>query len=298
MTIRLGTVAPVGFAEFADPAWLGCMRELGCSSVQVYRNRIGRGGDPAKPVTTREMRDYVAAGEMPCDSLHGLYGNDLDPSNPDESARRAAVDVFKAEGDLAMELGGPLVVVHCAGIVPEGRSVSAEERALRWSQLRKSAAELASFGQAQGVRYALENLPPYHFVGSDTPALRALLDELNSPRVGMCFDVAHANLVGDPIRATAAAAGQMIYVHICDNHGRSDDHLMPFCGTIDWNAFARALNEGRYTGVLMLEVFPALRELRRFLDEGMKDKLAAFLRQANGKPSPSPDADAVSKNAV
>lgn len=283
MKARLGTVAPVGFAEFADPAWLGCMRNLGCNSVQVYRNRIGRGGDPARPVTTREMLDYVAAGGMPCDSLHGLYGNDLDPSNPDESARRSAVDTFKAEGDLALELGGPLVVVHCSGIVPEGRSVSGESREIRWTQLRKSAEELDAFGQKQGVRYALENLPPYHFVGSDVAALARLLADMNSPNVGLCFDVAHANLAGDPIQAAATAVEQMIYVHICDNQGKSDDHLMPFQGDIDWHGFGRTLRTGGYNGVLMLEVFPSLNELRRLLDEGMKEKLEGLLRETNGE---------------
>ncbi|MBN1555690.1 MAG: sugar phosphate isomerase/epimerase [Phycisphaerae bacterium] len=283
MTASLGTVAPVGFADFANPAWLGCMRELGCSSVQVYRNRIGRGGDPAKPVTTRDMLDYVAAGDMPCDSLHGLYGNDLDPSNPDESARRTAVDVFKSEGDLALELGGPLVVVHCAGIVPENHVVTEKEKRLRWDQLRKSAAELADYGEKQQVRYALENLPPYHFVGSDVSALHTLLEELHSPYLGMCFDVAHANLLCDPVPAAAGATDRMIYVHICDNHGQADEHLMPFHGNINWPAFADALHKGNYNGVLMLEVFPTLEELRRLLQEGLKEKLTAFLRQANGK---------------
>lgn len=287
MTLQLGTVAPVGFADFADPAWLGCMRALGCSSVQVYRNRIGRGGDPARPVTARDMREYVAAGGMPCDSLHGLYGNDLDPSHPDESARRAAVDVFRAEGDLALELGGPLVVVHCAGIVPEGASVSAREQSLRWKQLRRSAEELADFGARRGVRYALENLPPYHFIGSDISALRAVLDDLDSPHVGLCFDVAHAHLAGDPSGAAAAANGRMIYVHLCDNHGQSDDHLLPFQGRIDWPGFARALRQSRYDGVLMLEVFPPLAELRRFVEQGGKEKLADFLRQAGENAPPS-----------
>lgn len=283
MNARLGTVAPVGFADFADPEWLGCMRKLGCTSVQVYRNRIGRGGDPARPVTTREMLDYVAAGEMPCDSLHGLYGNDLDPSSPDEAARRAAVDTFKSEGDLALELAGPLVVVHCAGITPEGYAVGDEEHAVRMAQLRKSAEELSEFGEKQKVRYALENLPPYHFVGSDTAALANLISDVDSPNVGMCFDVAHANLAGDPIRATAAAVEQTIYVHICDNGGVKDDHLMPTRGQIDWSAFGRALHDGGYGGVLMLEVFPALDELRKFLDEGIKDKLDALLHETNGK---------------
>ncbi len=281
MTVQLGSVAPIGFDEFRDPQWLGCMRELGCTSMQIYRNRHGNEADRSGPVTIRQIQEYVAAAELPCDSLHGLYGNDLDPSNPEEKARLAAIDVFKAEGDLALQLGGPLVVVHCAGIFPHG--LPHGEKEVRRNQLRKSIEELGRFGQSRSVRYAFENLPPYHAIGYDVADLAELLDEVDLPAVGMCFDVAHANLTGDPIQAVIQGGGQIDYVHICDNHGFSDDHLMPFSGEIDWNAFAEAIRRVGYDGVLMLEVFYKLDELRRLIDEGIGEKLAQFIYLAGGR---------------
>ncbi len=173
------------------------------------------------------------------------------------------------------------MVVHCAGIAEPGRSVSPDEAKRRWEQLTKSIRELADFGRAQQVRYAFENLPPYHFIGAEVSELARRIQRIDDPFVGMCFDVAHAKLAGDPIQAAEAAAETTVYVHICDNHGRADEHLLPFQGRIDWSAFAAVLRKHRYDGVLMLEVFPQLDELRRFVDEGLGEKLAAFLAKAN-----------------
>ena len=174
-------------------------------------------------------------------------------------------------------------MVHCAGIFPDG--LAPGEKEVRRNQLRKSIEELGRFGQSQSVHYAFENLPPYHAIGHDVAELAALLNEVDLPAAGMCFDVAHANLTGDPIRAADLADGQMKYVHICDNHGDSDGHLMPFCGEIDWIAFAHAIRRAKYDGVLMLEVFYKLDDLRRLIDEGIGDKLANFIAIAGG-PEP------------
>ncbi|MCD4824478.1 MAG: sugar phosphate isomerase/epimerase [Phycisphaerae bacterium] len=280
MAVRLGTVAPVGFDDFADPAWLGCFRQLGCHSVQVYRNRHGNDASHSGEVTTRQIKEYLAAAELPCDSIHGLYGNDLDPSSPDETVRRAAVETFKSEGQLALELGGPLVVVHCSGVFPG--QPSAEDKRIRYDQLRKSVEELGEFAQVSGIRYAFENLPPYHAVGSDVGKLAEMLRDINLPSIGMCFDVAHANLAGDPVAAAALAGDVMSYVHICDNNGLTDDHLMPFCGEIDWLGLAKQIAEANFDGVLMLETFYKLEQLRKLIDEGLGEKLAEFLTAAGG----------------
>jgi sugar phosphate isomerase/epimerase len=271
-------VAPVGFSDFADPTWLRTMRDLGCRSAQLYRNRnVEPGG---KPISARDMRDYLAAAGLPCDSLHGLYGNDIDVSSPDESARRRAVEVFRGEGELALDVGGPLVVVHCSGTGEQ--PVSADEHAARRDQLRRSIADLAEIGREIGVRYAFENLPGYHRMGSDTGELTALLAEVEEPSAGLCFDVAHSFLVGDPVADIARTAGRMIYVHACDNHGRSDEHLMPYQGKIPWSDVARALAAQHYDGVVMLESFRNVDELIRLRDQNYGENLADFLRIANG----------------
>jgi sugar phosphate isomerase/epimerase len=273
MSVRLGTVAPVGFHEFPPEQWLPSMRELGCSVVQVYRNQ-------AASVSRRQMRDAVAVSGLPCDSLHAIFGEAFDPSAPLERARRFAVDAYKSEGNLAAELGGPLAVIHCSTIRRQG--VSPAERQERVAQLRKSIEDLAVYGQSIGVRYAFENLPAYHPVGSDVAELAKLLAESAQANVGMCFDCGHANMTGDVVGAAAQAAGQIIYVHLSDNSGKGDDHLMPTYGSVDMLGLARALHSTGYDGTLMLEVFYGLSALKRFRDEGCAARLKKIVDAANG----------------
>lgn len=276
------TVAPVGFEDFADPDWLRCMKRLGCSSAQLYRNQRGNDASHDGPVTTQQMLDYLAEADLPCDSLHGVYGNALDPSDPDEQARRKTLDALRREGELAIQLGGPLVVVHCSGRIPDTATCTESHRRERWDQLRRSVETLARAGEDLGVVYALENLPPYHWIGWDVGRLAALVEEFGHPQIGLCFDVAHARLAGDELAAIHQAGENIRYLHLCDNHGLKDDHLLPFLGSTPWSAVAQALRQARYGGILMLEVFHDLPELRDYLAEGWVKKLAGLLDEISG----------------
>ena len=271
--IRLGTVAAVGFDDFDPPEWLGCWRRLGCQVVQAYRNQQA-------DLSVRQIQDAVAAGGMPCDSLHGVFGEEYDPSCPDEAGRNFAVETYKREAELCTALGGHLVVVHCSTIRREG--ISPAEHRLRIAQLRESIVELGEFGAGCGIQYAFENLPGYHAIGSDVAELAGVLAEVDAPNTGMCYDSGHANMVGDPVAAARAVGGQMIYAHISDNSGRADEHELITCGTIDAAALAAALREIGYRGTFMLEVFYKADRLRRLIDEGAAERLARLLRIANG----------------
>jgi sugar phosphate isomerase/epimerase len=272
--VVLGTVAPIGYEEFASPEWLASLRRLGCSVVQAYRNQ-------AVPVTTRQMVEHILAGGMPCDSLHGVYGGRLDPSSPNEDDRQYTVRALKREGTLVRELGGSLVVVHCSPLMHEPVAVSAEEYAARDGQLRKSIAELGPFGATVGVWYAFENLPGYHPMGSDVGRLAEMLRQVGAPHTGMCFDTGHANMTGDVILAIAAAREQILYVHLCDNDGLADQHLMPGRGTLEMDDVAAGLRAAGYSGTVMLEVFQPADAMAEFVRDGYADRFARFLRIAN-----------------
>jgi len=274
MAIQLGTVAPIGFKDFPPAEWLACYRQLGCTVVQAYRNQQAG-------VTVEQMKEAVAAGQMPCDSLHGVFGEQFDPSACEEPHRQFAVDAYRREGDLALELGGSLVVVHCSTIRREG--IGDEEKRLRWAQFRRSVEELGEHGRHLGVTYAFENLPNYHCIGNDVAELAAVLDELAVPNTGMCLDTGHAHMTGDLPASARAAGAQVLYVHLSDNSGSGDDHEMPTYGTQDCLALADALRDVRYGGTMMLEVFHTADRLREMIDEGLADRLAEILDRANGR---------------
>ena len=76
--------------------------------------------------------------------------------------------------------------------------------------------------------------------------------------------------------ALRVCAPAVAYLHVHDNDGRNDSHLMPGRGGetgIDWTAFREALDATGCAAVRMLEVFedPALS------GPGLKDRLAGWM---------------------
>ena len=272
--IQLGTIAAIGFDDFRPAEWLSCYRELGCRVVQAYRNQ-------ARQVSVADMRQAISDGGMPCDSLHGVYGEQYDPSCPDEAARTFAVQAFQREGEVCSALGGRVVVVHCATVRATG--VDEPERRARINQLKKSIEELGRIGADSGIHYAFENLPAYHAIGSSVSELAGILRDVGAPNTGLCFDSGHAHMVGDAPCAVLQTQGQMIYAHISDNTGGVDGHEMITFGTIDADALARAFHRVGYSGTFMLEVFYSAARLRELIAQGAAGRLARLMRIANGQ---------------
>jgi sugar phosphate isomerase/epimerase len=113
--------------------------------------------------------------------------------------------------------------------------------------------------------------------------LAQLLEEVAAPNTGMCFDCAHANLVGDSCEALRRARGRAIYTHISDNDGTEDSHKLPGEGTIDFDALCATFHREGYEGTFMLECFQPAQHLTELLDAGYARTLARWLAIANGQ---------------
>ena len=69
--------------------------------------------------------------------------------------------------------------------------------------------------------------------------------------IGLTFDFGHANTVGK-VPEFLAQVGSANHIHIHDNHGVLDEHLMLGAGTIDWKSVGAAI-AARYSGVVVIE---------------------------------------------
>jgi len=79
-------------------------------------------------------------------------------------------------------------------------------------------------------------------------------NDLDGADVGICMDVGHAFMMGDLGDAIETAAEYVVTTHLHDNNGKSDDHLTPGQGKIDWPAALVSLKKIGYEGVWMFEV--------------------------------------------
>ena len=59
---------------------------------------------------------------------------------------------------------------------------------------------------------------------------------------------------GDLVDAIETVSGHLLTTHVHDNRGKTDDHLVPFDGTIEWPAALTAMQKVGYDGTVLLEV--------------------------------------------
>lgn len=262
----LATIASFGFGDFDPPTLLAMYKELGCVSLQYYRNE-------ANPPKLSFVKQVAADLGLPYDSIHGVFGKDYDPSSTDEGFRKKSVAVYRQEAELAIELGGPKIVVHPSSptdfMLPE---VVAEHQ----SPLMQSMYELAEMGQELGVTFLIENLPPNYYAGSNAAVIGQMIRKVDSPNLKMCFDTGHAHMSCDVVETFKQLTDVIDYMHISDNNQKFDSHLIPGHGTIPWETLGTEMKF--FWGPAMLELFLPLGSMQLEANAGLAKNLKQFLQ--------------------
>jgi sugar phosphate isomerase/epimerase len=165
----------------------------------------------------------------------------------DTSRRQAAVREAEAALRIAGRIPFDVLVVHLG--VPAGKGGAADNTR---GAAARSAAEIATLAEPTGVHIAFEVIPNDF---STATALVTLIEkDFDARHVGICMDFGHAHLMGDVVDAIETAAEHLITTHVHDNRGRSDDHLVPYLGSIPWDAALVSMQKIGYEGTYMMEV--------------------------------------------
>jgi sugar phosphate isomerase/epimerase len=101
-----------------------------------------------------------------------------------------------------------------------------------------------------GTRVAVENV-----FDEDPEALRMLIEKVNSPDFGFCFDTGHFNLFSTvPMEAWFASLGcHLVEVHLHDNDGTADSHWALGRGVVDFEKFFSLMNDHAPVPVFTIE---------------------------------------------
>jgi protein FrlC len=167
-----------------------------------------------------------------------------------QSVRRDSVRYIEDAIDNAIKLGAPSVSL-CAGMTLAGESVDEG-----WANLRQSIVELLDYTAKTDLLLLIE---PAHRAESTliltvADGLR-MIHELQSERVGICLDTGHAALNNEDLPRVVCTLKEVpLQIHIDDNTGDSDAHMIPGEGRIDYVPFLRALDEIGYRGFLSAEL--------------------------------------------
>jgi sugar phosphate isomerase/epimerase len=158
--------------------------------------------------------------------------------------REKAVDEIKRALELAEKVRFPFAVVHTG-------APGDEYNLKHLDALYYSLETLAPFARERGVKLALENIPNRL---SQIEKICGFLQETRLQNVGICFDSGHSNLQASPSSEIETGANWIVTTHLHDNHGETDEHLLPFDGTIEWTKVLEAFRKIIYPGCLLLEL--------------------------------------------
>jgi sugar phosphate isomerase/epimerase len=221
-------------------------------AVEVFATRTHFDYHDAQAID--RLAEWLDDTRLVLNSLHapicasfvdGVWGEPFSTAPADDTRRRRAVAEASAALEVARRIPYRYLVVHLGvpGTVPADNGRDAA---------RRSVEALHQQAGAVGVQLALEVIP--NPLSSAESLVRLIEDELELPDLGICFDIGHAFIMGDPVEAIETCSGHVVTTHLHDNQGRSDDHLVPFDGGIDWGGAIVALQKIGYDGVWMFEV--------------------------------------------
>ena len=213
--------------------------------------------DYKSPQAIAELAEWLSDTRLTLHSIHapivermhkGRWIGSFSNASSDESRRKQAVAEAQAAIAVAAQIPFRYLVTHIG--VPTSEQQNASDN--HADAARRSVEEIATAATRVNVRLAIEVIPN---ALSDAARLASLVEEqLDGLDVGVCLDYGHAHLMGDLGEAIEELSGHMWTTHVHDNRGRTDDHLVPFEGTIDWPAALTAVLKVGYEGTLLFEI--------------------------------------------
>ncbi len=189
---------------------------------------------------TEEIRNEAEKLGMVFSQSHPPYRGRLDRLDTEEDRQYFRSMSLRAI-EISAILGVRWAVLH-PETSPDLNSFDPEENIRE--NLRIFDAEL-ELGHRLGVGIAFENMcdkGQRRRFGCNAHELELLTDACHSPLVGVCWDTGHAHRMGDDqVPAIMRLGPRIKALHIDDNWGEQDLHLMPFLGTIPWERVMHAL---------------------------------------------------------
>ena len=223
--------------EFTAAGYTHC--EFGLEhGIQLLR----RGGDTQK--LGEQLRAYAEAKGLCFPQGHLDLNLDLCRD----------VDAFKTWLDLFHGLGIKAAVIHANGAADLSYEAQLEQRSAALRQLTDHI-------RGTDMTICLENLFAQPMLRT-ADTLLELLEAAGSDHLGICLDIGHLHRTASHGLTTQTSrefiekcGSKLKALHVHDNMGDLDDHLLPFCTNgLDWKLFVSSLVESGYEGLFNMEL--------------------------------------------
>jgi sugar phosphate isomerase/epimerase len=263
-------------------ALLAGISQASISSIEIYC--APQHFSYREPQAVRELADALGEYHLEVHALHSPTERDLAPgresgvpisiSDPERIRRIDAVDEVKRALEVAERIPFRYLIQHLG----HGRQ-SADPRKL--DAAFSSLEQLSVFAKARGVTIALENTTDE--LGAPA-SLQHFIADTHLHDLRLCFDTGHAHFEDGVEVSFDAMRERVATTHIHDNHGEKDEHLLPYEGTIDWDAALAAIATAPQPVAFVLELAeqpggaPTLDQIRSTFDKLEKNFTAKRAR--------------------
>ena len=230
----------------------------GFEMVEVFATRTHF--DYHNPAAVADLQQWLAGAGVTLRSVHaptaasfvgGVWSGSMSIASVEPELRERAVRDTLQALYVARRIPIAVFVLHLGIPRMQPRDGDVGSQDVRGAA-KKSVEELVRAAGPLGVRLAVEVIP--NEISRAGSLVHFVEDDLDDLGVGICLDFGHAHIDGDVVEAVETVSEHVIATHLHDNNARSDDHLMPMDGTIDWAGALTAVQKIGYDGPLMFEV--------------------------------------------
>ena len=201
-----------------------------------------------------EQLEYARKQGLNIIFAHLGYQKINDIWNYDESGD-ILVEKYKKDIKTCKENNIPMVIMHLTG---REDVTMYNETGLRRIQ------EIVDYAKELNIKVAFENTRVKGY-------LEYVMQNIKNDNVGICYDAGHCHAHFNDEFNYELFKDKIFAVHLHDNDKSSDQHLIPFDGTINWDNVVSKLKECNYDGPVTLEL--------SYRNDYLKDNVENFYKR-------------------
>jgi len=209
-------------------------------------------------VDKRALSEALSSYQMTV-TMHAPF-TDLNPANPFEPVRGAVERTLEEFVGFSESLGAKVITVHPGSVHNEAMVPASTASA---ASILRTMVKAADGRLAISVENQTKSKSKYHYpLGSTTDSLRTLMEAVEELR--FTLDTGHAHASAQASDDFVQMAGpKLVEVHLSDNSGTSDAHLVPGEGTANLTKLMSTLAGSDV--LVCLELNPHIYEPRQVL---------------------------------
>ena len=226
------------------------LHSLGYHGIEIWAGRPHMYRDDLDG-QVEELRGLLSECDMRvCNLIPAQFRYPSILCSENEKVRRDSVAYIRTAVDNAAKIGSPSISL-CPGMALFDRDTGTG-----WGRLVESFREIEEYAAEKGILLLIE--PAHRFESNLIRTIDeciTMIEELGSECFGILLDTGHCRVNGEDFREVIPRCRDYpLHVHLDDNSGKSDSHLLPGEGNVDFQAFSEALTSIGYRGFVSVEL--------------------------------------------